>query len=67
MNIHVYTAEQLRPRIIRAIQHGNHEWKYIMEACRADYSLTQLNTAIKQLESDGIIHYVEFLEGYYLS
>ena len=36
MNVHVYTVEQLRPRIIRAIQHGNHEAKYIEEACKAE-------------------------------
>ena len=31
MSIHVYTAEQLRPRIIRAIKNGNNERKGIKE------------------------------------
>ena len=31
MSIHVYTVEQLRPRIIRAIKNGNNERKYIEE------------------------------------
>ena len=66
MSIHTYTVEQLRPRIIRAIKNGNHESKYIEEACKAEYSLTQFHEAIRQLEQEGIIKYNENLEGYYL-
>lgn len=67
MNIHVYTVEQLRPRIIRAIQHGNHEAKYIEEACKAEFSWSNFGEALRQLTAEGVIHYVDFLEGYYLS
>lgn len=67
MNIHVYTVEQLRPRIIRAIQHGNHEAKYIEEACKAEFSCPNFGEALRQLTAEGVIHYVEYLEGYYLS
>ena len=67
MNIHVYTVEQLRPRIIRAIQHWNHEAKYIEEACKAEFSWPNFGEALRQLTAEGVIHYVDFLEGYYLS
>ena len=65
MSIHVYTVEQLRPRIIRAIKNGNHEAKYIEEACKAEYSWTQFHEALRQLEKE-VIKYNELLEGYYL-
>lgn len=67
MSIHCYTVEQLRPRIIRAIQHGNHEAKYIEEACKAEWSFPNFGEAIRQLVAEGVIHYVDYLEGYYLS
>ena len=67
MSIHVYTVEQLRPRIIRAIKNGNNERKYIEEACKAEYSSTQFHEALRQLEKEGIIKYNENLEGYYLT
>ena len=67
MSIHVYTAEQLRPRIIRAIKNGNNERKYIEEACKAEYSSTQFHEALRQLEKEGVIKYNENLEGYYLT
>lgn len=66
MNIHVYTAEQLRPRIIRAIKNGNNERKYIEEACKAEFSWMQFNEAMRQLEKEGVIKYNDLLEGYYL-
>lgn len=66
MRIHVYTVEQLRPRIIRAIKNGNNERKYIEEACKAEYSWMQFNEAMRQLEKEGVIKYNELLEGYYL-
>ena len=66
MSIHVYTVEQLRPRIIRAIKNGNNERKYIEEACKAEYSWMQFNEAMRQLEKEGVIKYNELLEGYYL-
>ena len=66
MSIHVYTAEQLRPRIIRAIKNGNHETKYIEEACKAEYSSTPFHEALRQLEKEGVIKYNDLLEGYYL-
>ena len=67
MSIHVYTVEQLRPRIIRAIKNGNNECKYIEEACKAEYSSTQFQEALRQLEKEGVIKYNENLEGYYLT
>lgn len=67
MSIHCYTVEQLRPRIIHAIQHGNHEAKYIEEACHAEWSWPNFGEALKQLKEEGVIRYVDYLEGYYLS
>lgn len=67
MSIHVYTVEQLRPKILRAIEKGNHEAKYIEEACKAEYSWMQFNEAMRQLEKEGVIKYNELLEGYYLT
>jgi ubiquinone/menaquinone biosynthesis C-methylase UbiE len=66
MSIKVYTAEQLRPRIIRAIKNGNNELKYIEEATKAEYSTFQFMEAIRQLEKEGVIKYNDLLEGYYL-
>ena len=66
MSIHVYTVEQLRATIIRAIKNGNNERKYIEEACKAEYSWMQFNEAMRQLEKEGVIKYNELLEGYYL-
>ena len=67
MSIHVYTVEQLRPRIVRAIEHGNHESKYIEEACKAEWSWPHFGEALRQLMSEGVIKYVDYLEGYYLT
>ena len=67
MNIHVYTVEQLRPKILRAIEKGNHEAKYIEEACKAEWSWPHFGEALRQLVSEGAIKYVDYLEGYYLT
>jgi hypothetical protein len=67
MSIHVYTVEQLRPKILRAIKNGNNELKYIEEATKAEYSTFQFMEAIRQLEKEGVIKYIENLEGYYLN
>jgi hypothetical protein len=67
MSYHCYTVEQLRPRIIRAIEHGNHEAKYIEEACKAEFSWPNFGEALHQLVKEGVIRYVDHLEGYYLS
>jgi hypothetical protein len=66
MSIHVYTVEQLRPKILRAIKNGNNELKYIEEATKAEYSTFQFMEAIRQLEKEGVIKYNDLLEGYYL-
>ena len=67
MNYHCYSVEQLRPRIIRAIKNGNHETKYIEEACHAEWSYPNFGDAICQLIREGVIKYNENLEGYYLT
>ena len=67
MKYRCYTVEQLRPRIIRAIEHGNPEPKYIEEACHAEFSWPHFGEAIRQLVSEGVISYNDNLEGYYLN
>lgn len=60
-----------KSRILRAIKHGNHEPKYIVEFVTAG-SLRNLayefvfGEAINELKREGKIKYNELLEGYYL-
>ena len=61
-----------KSRILRAIKHGNHETKYIVEYVTSG-SLRNLayefviGEAINELKREGKIKYNELLEGYYLS
>ena len=61
-----------KSRILRAIKHGNHEPKYIVEFVTAG-SLRNLayefvfGEAINELKREGKIKYNESLEGYYIS
>ena len=61
-----------KSRILRAIKHGNHEPKYIIEFVTAG-SLRNLayefvfGESINELKREGKIKYNELLEGYYLS
>lgn len=48
-----------KSRILRAIKHGNHETKYIVEFVFGE--------AINELKREGKIKYNELLKGYYLS
>ena len=60
-----------KSRILRAIKHGNHEPKYIVELVTSG-SLRNLayefviSEAINELKREGKIKYNELLEGYYL-
>ena len=61
-----------KSRILRAIKHGNHETKYIVEFVTAG-SLRNLayefvfGEAINELKREGKIEYNKLLKGYYLS
>ena len=61
-----------KSRILRAIKHGNHEPKYIVEFVTAG-SLRNLayefviGEAINELNREGKIKYNELLEGYYIA
>ena len=61
-----------KSRILRAIKHGNHEPKYIVEFVTAG-SLRNLayefviGESINELKREAKIKYNELLEGYYLS
>ena len=64
--------DSCKSRILRAIKHGNHEPKYIVEYVTAG-SIRNLayefviGEAINELKREGKIKYNELLEGYYLS
>ena len=61
-----------KSRILRAIKHGNHEPKYIVEFVTTG-SLRNIayeyvvGETINELKREGKIKYNELLEGYYLS
>ena len=61
-----------KSRILRAIKHGNHSTKYVVEFVTAG-SLRNLayefvfGEAVNELKREGKIEYNELLEGYYLS
>ena len=64
--------DSCKSRILRAIKHGNHETKYIVEFITSG-SLRNLayefvfGEAINELKREGKIKYNELLECYYLS
>ena len=64
--------DNCKSRILRAIKHGNHETKYIVEFVTAG-SLRNLayefafGEAINELKREGKIKYNELLEGYYIA
>lgn len=67
MKTKVYSVEEVKARIIRAIKNGNHEVKYIVEACNELRSWSNFGEALNQLREEGLIKYNELLEGYYLA
>ncbi len=62
-----YPVEVLKTRILRAIKNGNHEAKYILEACNDIRAWANFGEALGQLKREGAIKYNELLEGYYLA
>lgn len=62
-----YMVDVLKERIIRAIKNGNHETKYIFEACRCDFQDCAFAEAMQELRLEGVIIYKDFLEGYYFA
>lgn len=62
-----YTVETIKTRILRAIKNGNHETKYILEACNEIRAWANFGEALSQLKREGTIKYNELLEGYYLA
>ena len=56
------SVETLKKRIVRAIKAGNHETRYIIESCKADYRT--YCEAIAELQCEGV---VVFKTGYYLA
>lgn len=67
MTTTAYTVETLKARILRAIKNGNHETKYILEACNEIRAWANFGEALGQLKREGAIKYNELLEGYYLA
>ena len=67
MTTTAYTVETIKARILRAIKNGNHEAKYILEACNEYRAWANFGEALSQLKSEGTIKYNELLEGYYLA
>ena len=62
-----FPIEVLKVRILRAIKNGNHETKYILEACNEIRAWANFGEALDQLKREGVIKYNELLEGYYLA
>lgn len=67
MTITALSVEALKKRILRAIKNGNHEPKYILEACDELRVWVNFGEALSQLRKEGVIKYNELLEGYYLA
>ena len=62
-----YSVEELKVKILRAINRGNHEPKYILEACNEIRAWSNFGEAIGQLKREGAIKYNDLLEGYYIA
>ena len=62
-----YSVEVLKAKILRAINRGNHEPKYILEACNEIRAWANFGEAIGQLKREGAIKYNDLLEGYYIA
>lgn len=62
-----YSVETLKVKILRAINHGNHEPKYILEACNEIRAWANFGEALGQLKREGVIKYNDLLEGYYVA
>ena len=67
MNTTALPIEILKTRILRAIKNGNHEAKYILEACNEVRAWANFGEALSQLKNEGSIKYNVLLEGYYLA
>ena len=67
MNTTALPIEILKTRIFRAIKNGNHEAKYILEACNEVRAWANFGEALSQLKNEGSIKYNVLLEGYYLA
>lgn len=67
MKTTVYSVEVLKAKILRAINRGNHEPKYILEACNEIRAWANFGEAIGQLKREGAIKYNDLLEGYYIA
>lgn len=66
MNTRALPVEILKSRILRAIKNGNHEAKYILEACDEVRAWANFAEALSQLKNEGLIEYNVLLEGFYL-
>lgn len=66
MKYTAYTVESLKVRIIRAINHGNHETKYILEACNEIRAWANFGAALDELKREGKIRYDDLEDEYYL-
>ena len=66
MNIKVLDVETLKKRIVKAIKAGNNETRYIIEACKAEFSYYNFCQSIAELQQEGTVIYKSGL-GYYLS
>lgn len=49
------SVECLKKRIIRAIKHGNTETRYIIEACKAEFSYYNFCKALAELQTEGVV------------
>lgn len=61
------TVECLKGRALRAIKRGNHETKYIIEACKAEFWIRNLYKALDELTEEGkiILHKEELDSDWY--
>ena len=66
MSTPVKSTTALLKSIVKAIKAGNHETRYIVEACKAELSYYNFCQALALLQQEGKIIYKSGL-GYYLA
>ena len=64
--IEVLSVETLKKRIVRAIKAGNHETRYIIESCKAEFFYRNFCSSIAELQCEGLVVFKPGL-GYYLA
>lgn len=62
----ILTEEQIRKRILNAVKKGNHETRYIIEACHVELQYFAFCKVLAELQKEGLLTYKEH-DGYYFA